>query len=814
MIKLKPLPSLMAAVSSLVVSVGASAQAAQDDSARSALTLEEVVVTATKRETSLMDTPVAVTAFNQEALTRAGINDVTGMSAMVPNFKISVDGFRGAAQLGMRGVASTNFTEVGDPNVGFHVDGVYVPRPEGALTLMYDLERAEVLRGPQGTLFGRNSTVGAINLITAKPDFSEFYGNVQAELGNYQHKQLRGTLNIPITDTFAIRLNGFANQRDAYQTVLPDLSRLDQRRAVNYGKSDRYSSKDQWAARLSALWTPTDDFSWQIALERFQNNNPGAIPAPDCNKLAGTADACGDIDTFTANTTGATDMRVDSFRSMIKYSLTDSMELSYNVGYSTLDRFQQVDTDLGVGTDQTFQNTSDFESNSHELQLQSVGDGNLEWTVGLFHFEEDNWVKAELDRAYFRTNGVDADNNPIYEHMGLRFLQPERTATSDAAFVQGTYSFTDQLRLTLGYRYTKDEKEDVDGGNYICGPTSDINGCYLQGEPVPSLTNGVFSGEPFPRLTDNSVKGEWSKGTYRVGLDYDLNATTLLYAVYATGFKGGVFTDVVTIRRTGERIDVLAGPEEVGTFEIGMKGSFLDGSMNLNAALFFSDYSDMQVTTNKNFGPERDPLPGEDPATIPDQTQLVTENAGESSINGLEVEVDWIPVENGRLTGYVSWLDAEVDDWVTKNTNFCGPRYGSAGCPEINLKGNKLPRAPEFAFTVAYEHTFYLGNGSKLIPWVSYHWEDDQYLQAFNVGTVTDLDTGELTDRYSDEIDAFETVDASLRYESADDKWFVSLYGNNLTDERVNTLFRRVGNVMFANYTQPRTYGLRFGYNW
>ncbi len=807
---LKPLPLAVAIISGIAMTANA-----QDSDDRNILALEEVVVTATKRESSLMDTPVAVTAFNQEALARAGIDDVTDMGAMVPNFKISVDGFRGAAQLGMRGVASTNFTELGDPNVGFHVDGVYVARPEGALTLMYDLERAEVLRGPQGTLFGRNSTVGAVNLITAKPDFSEFTADIQAEYGNYDHKQLRGTVNIPVSDTFAVRLNGFMNQSDAYQNVLPDNSRLDQRRAVNYGESDRYSSKDQWAARVAALWTPTDSFSWQVALERFQNNNPGAIPSPDCEKLAGSPDAClYDIDTYTANTTGATDMRIDSFRSTIKYSLTDSMELSYNVGYSTLDRFQQVDTDLGVGSDQTFQNTSDFANNSHELQLQSVGDGPLEWTVGLFHFEEDNWVKAELDRAYWSVAGTDTDGSPIYNHYALRFLQPERTADSNAAFFQGTYGFTDQLRLTMGYRYTKDKKEDVDGGNYICSPTSDIDGCYLQGEPVPSLTNGVFSGEPFPRVTDNSVKGEWSKGTYRVGLDYDLDDSTLLYGVYSTGFKGGVFTDVVTIRRTGERLDILAGPEEVGTLELGMKASLLDGSMNVNAALFFSDYNDMQVTTNKNLGPERDPLPGEDPSTIPDQTQLVTENAGKASITGLEVEVDWIPVENGRLTGYISWLDAEVDDWETKDTDFCGPRYGSAGCPNINLKGNKLPRAPEFAFTVAYEHTFYLSNGAKIVPWVSYHWEDDQYLRAFNVGTVRDLGTGEMTNRYSDKIDAFENVDASLRYSSESENWYAELYGNNLTDERTNTLYRRVGNVMFGNYTPPRTFGMRFGYSW
>ena len=178
--------------------------------------IEEIVVTATRVETDLMSTSIAVSAFSQEELTRDGVKDIRDASDLVPNFDVSFSPSDSGVQMTMRGINSNNFTEIGDPSVAFHVDGVYSPRPQGAVALMFDLERLEVMRGPQGTLFGRNSAAGSVNVITAKPTTEGVFGTIGAEVGNFGQLAVLGTLNLPVTDTFAVRGNFFVEQRDGF----------------------------------------------------------------------------------------------------------------------------------------------------------------------------------------------------------------------------------------------------------------------------------------------------------------------------------------------------------------------------------------------------------------------------------------------------------------------------------------------------------------------------------------------------------------------------------------------------------------------
>ncbi len=783
--------------------------------------LEEVVVTATKRETNLMDTPIAISAFDQAALIRNGIKDARDMGQLVPNLQLSISNSDNAVEFTLRGVGSSNNTELGDPNVGFHIDGIYSPRPQGAMALMYDLERLEVLRGPQGTLFGRNSTVGSINLITAKPDLDAFSGELQAEVGNYQHKQLRGTLNTPINDTLALRGNFFINRADSYIDHSPDFNRADQRRAGGYSASDSYGNSDQWAARLSALWQPTDTFSWQLAYEQFQDDSAGGQDLADCDRLQGSSDACDqDFWSLRTNVAGQLDLNIESVRSNIHYDLNDQLRLSYHVGYADQERQQFWDGDGGLGGTDIYLGTqnSDYESISHELQLQSTGTEPLQWIIGYFNFKEDNAILFDVDLPYLWQTGAtpapgDTTGSATHGHGALYFLQPERISKSEAYFAQGTYEITEKLNLTLGYRHTKDKKEDKDGGNYACF-SDQIDGCYLNGEQIPTLNNGLFGDNrtSIARVSDNSIKRDWSKDTFRVVFDYALDENLLLFASYATGFKSGIFTDVVTVIRTGEEIALDAGPEEVATWELGTKARLLDGSMNLSAVMFFSDYSDMQVTTVKNFGPIRDPLPAEDPDTIPQQTQLVTENAAESSINGFELEIDWAPTVNSRFTGYLAWLDARVDEWITQDTTFCDQRFGS-DCPVTDLEGNRLPRSPRWSLNLSYEYHFDLHNGATITPWIAFHWEDEYYLRPFNVDKAFDINSGQVTDRYTDKEDSFINVDATLRYQGPQENWYIELYGKNLTDETVKNRFAESEGILKGTYNPPRFYGVRAGFS-
>ena len=231
------------------------------------LTIEEVIVTATRVETNLMTTSIAVSAFDQDTLNKNGVRDIRDASDLVPNFDVTFSPVDSGVQLTMRGINSNNFTELGDPSVAFHVDGVYSPRPQGATALMFDLERLEVMRGPQGTLFGRNSAAGSVNVIPAKPSQEGVFGTLGAEMGNRNQVAVLGTLNLPVTDTIALRANFFAEQRDGYahqDSGTKDLNGIgnqgpdgipdmDQRWNHSVGDSERYGNANRWAVRLGAL---------------------------------------------------------------------------------------------------------------------------------------------------------------------------------------------------------------------------------------------------------------------------------------------------------------------------------------------------------------------------------------------------------------------------------------------------------------------------------------------------------------------------------------------------------------------------------
>ena len=320
------------------------AQEAATDKDNARNELPTVVVNATRVSTSLLKTPVAVTAITQEALSREGIHDVRGLSGTVPNLQIS-SGADSGIQINIRGVGSTNFTEIGDPAVGLHVGGLYSPRPQGALALMFDLEQVEVLRGPQGTLFGRNSTGGSVNIIPAKPEFGSTYGNAELDLGNYRKRQLNLVQNIAVNDKFALRAtvsrvkrDGWINQQqDFYDVNMPEhgfvadgIPDVDQRRNTLVPKSQYYYNRDEWAARIAGRLKLTDNVEWLLAYEKFKNNGAGDIAMKDCDQAAGTDFACtGGKWDVKVNMPGKTDMTIDTVRSNLVWNLSPNTSIEY-----------------------------------------------------------------------------------------------------------------------------------------------------------------------------------------------------------------------------------------------------------------------------------------------------------------------------------------------------------------------------------------------------------------------------------------------------------------------------------------------------
>jgi iron complex outermembrane receptor protein len=294
---------------------------------------------------------------------------------------------------------------------------------------------------------------------------------------------------------------------------------------------------------------------------------------------------------------------------------------------------------------------------------------------------------------------------------------------------------------------------------------------------------------------------ESDKTTWKLGVDWRFDADSLLFATLATGFKAAPFDSALTDPSTGETRIVEVEPEEITNLEFGYKVGLLDNRLNLTANVFFSEYENLQRTSLVKVG--------EDPILGDDIFSLLTINAAEATINGVEIEADWLVGDNGRLSGWVTWLDATFDDFPNQqDAFFCAERFpdnppvNGSQCPIENLAGNTLAKAPEWSFTVSYEHTFELPNGGSVVPWINVHWEDDYFLRDQNVTEAP----------YRDAQDSWATVDLNLRYNSPEGNWYAELYGTNVTDELVATRIDQFGGSVTNNYNEPRMWGGRFGF--
>lgn len=337
----------------------------------------EIIVTATKRETNLMQTPIAVTAMDQQALDEKGVQDVVDLGSLVPGLIVGHSPSDSGVQVSIRGISSNNFTEIGDPTVGIHIDGVYSPRPQAGLALMFDTEQVEILRGPQGTLFGRNSTAGAINIKNKKPQLGEWSAKIDLGAGAYNKKAARGWANLALHDKFALRISGMTEQADSYITQEKDefdldfdaerdgstagpndfpadgIVNTDQRRNHDVDDSDAYFNTDQWAFRAALRFQPIDNMDWVVSYDKFQDDGAGRLSLKDCEKAEGTFFACDGHDSLYAsvNVPGKMDFSIETLRSVFEYQFNDYLQFEYRVAHAKQSRFQQYDGDAGAFVD-------------------------------------------------------------------------------------------------------------------------------------------------------------------------------------------------------------------------------------------------------------------------------------------------------------------------------------------------------------------------------------------------------------------------------------------------------------------------------
>jgi iron complex outermembrane receptor protein len=496
----------------------------------------DIVVTANKRETSAQSTAIALTAFDQKTLAANGATDLRSLQNVAPTLQIGMSGTN--TLLTIRGISSRDFTEIGDPAVAVSVDNFYIQRAAALNASVFDVERVEVLRGPQGTLYGRNATAGAINISSVKPTLGVVKGIGALEYGNYNTLRAEGAVNLPIGDTVAIRASFLSSNRDGY--------------SANAGVPRNGDDDNTQAARLHILFKPTSRLTMLLTGEYtkvggvgpvaygqpYTFTAPGVVNHDDVNIISRKA--------WALNTPGNLDIQTKSVRGEINYDL-DFAKISYFGGYRKFLYHRVNDTDgTAINTNAgylTFPQNENEDTQNHELRITSSDNGPFTWQTGVYYFKERN----ELLSFFGSSNTVP----PTYS----RTFSYNVGAESKAAFAQVGYKLTEQLQVEGGIRYSSDSKFRV-GYNIISGV----------------------------RTAQNSTT-KANKVTWHAGINAKLTPENLLYAKVDTGYKSGGFTDLNEY-----------GPETVTAYEVGSKNRFFNDRVQANLTGFYYDYSGLQVS--------------------------------------------------------------------------------------------------------------------------------------------------------------------------------------------------------------------------
>ncbi|MEE8339151.1 MAG: TonB-dependent receptor [Xanthomonadales bacterium] len=745
--------------------------------------LEEITVTAQKRKSTVMDTPLAVSAFDQTALDRIGINKAEELTLAVPNFKFGDLnlGF-GGAQFTIRGISNDAITNDGDPSIAVYQGGVYLPRISSGNALFYDLERVEVLRGPQGTLYGRNTTSGAINVIPNAPSHETEY-EFKLGAGSDSFFEALGVANGSLVDgTLAGRLAVYYATRDGLRNNSP--------------ASDG-DDLEESAFRASLLWTPSDTVSLLFTGDYFEQTPNGTVMAaipfdrPD-DPTPFQYPFITDPQSFPLNAPADTDNNDWGLKAELNWNF-GNIDLTYLISVRGNQRAGLVDRD---GTEQlpraedlcrfsgpftagciananittgNFAVTDvDSDSISSELRLASNGDGKFNWIVGGYYFKEEQ--DTEFDAFLEGLSGTGFIAPLLGAPPPLLSGQPavrinrftNQTQESIAAFGEAYFDFgpQDQFRFTLGLRFTEDEKDDGDG-SYVgftlepltapptvdSGPTSIIPGV------APICTAGSVI---IYRCQLRQQEDDWSKTTWKVGMDWRTENDWLIWGSVGTGYRAGGFNDANTYN-----------PEEITAYEFGVKGRNASGTLQTDFSLFYYDFQDQQVSQVV-------------------AAQIITRNAAESTIQGAELVLNWLITENTRADITLAYLDAEYDVF----TDVDDPQ--SPGVQPIDLSGNSLPKAPEFSLNIGLiPYTWHFGNGGTLTPRINFHWEDDFSLLPFNNPQNLQSD--------------YTRTDLRLLYQTGDGKWLVEAWVKNVEDDDVlGAQFTTPNNLL----TPPQVVGL------
>ncbi|WP_421849247.1 TonB-dependent receptor [Novosphingobium sp.] len=724
------------------MATAATAQTAQTDQQpdpRNGNQIEEIIVTAQKRETTLQATPIAINAFSKKMLADRNIDEASRLTVQVPNLTLQT--FQGNALISVRGIGSDSITTGGDPAVAFHVDGVYSARSTAPEGLFYDLQRIEVLRGPQGTLYGRNATAGSVNLITNPAVLNAASAEGDVMLGNYARRRLRGIINVPlVNDRIGLRISGVYDRHDGY---LHNLN--------NPGNSpddlDTYSIRGQLRFRIN------NDAN--LTLRTTISNRGGTGPSikvtgPFRPIMVGPytfpVDGAGpfgygahpnpdDPRQIYLNGNDSIHISTKAVTGTFEWTLPD--EFAGGATFRLISGWQKQtyrywhDSDATDATILYSRVGQASEQYSVEAQLVSPSGKPVEWIAGIYGFHENGADSAGVDYSPAPA-ALSIPSVPIQLDLALR-------SKSFATFGQATYKLADRLKFTAGLRYTRDEKAGI---------------------------NTTSIGGPISTMAETRV---WNALTGKASVDFAATPENLFYLSFGRGYKAGGFA-------AGQP---SFNPEKLNALEFGSKNFFLNRSVQVNAAVFYYDYRDLQVS-----------FVGSGAGGAP---VFLTENAANSKIYGAELEFSARPSKAFSVDGAVTYLHARYKDYVTIDP--ADPLLRS-----VSLDGAQIPNSPKFTAHLGLQYDASLHSAGRLTARVDGFYSSHVLLRSFDVHPYDDQPN-------------YTRSSASLKWHTPADRYEVEIFVDNIENRNVKVRgdYVQIINQFRATYAPPRTIGIRFG---
>jgi iron complex outermembrane receptor protein len=749
--------TLSLAIACAILPMAAWAQDAQPQATQAAeakqATLDTITVTARKREETLQDVPVAVTAFTADALDKLNVDDLGDLDAQVPNLTVyAARGSSSTITAYIRGVGQSDPLWGVDPGVGLYLDDVYIARPQGGLLDVFDVERVEVLRGPQGTLYGKNTIGGAIKYIS-RPLAPEFDGWAAVTLGNYGQRDVKAAVGGGLggNDALRARISVADMHRDGF--------------GENLVTGADVSDKDITAFRINVGAFVTDDFNVQFAVDHIDDTsgvraaqmlapNPFApsifAPNPNAPENAPLPGNRFDVRNGMPNINDT---------EVLGMSMTANFRLNEDVSFKYIWAKRESDTETNIDFDTLQSRTADVkafyndEQNTHELQVNYDAGGRARGVMGIYSF--DGFAGGQVLNNFFNLSFGDT--------QGTVYTQ------STAVYADWTFDLTGKLKLDVGARYTDEDKHAVV-----------VNRCYSNAT-FSTLANCAGLATPIAAGFDKSIG--FKNTSPKISLDYQVNDDIMVYGLASRGFKSGGYN----IRAQATAVPRSAEPfqdEQVDSYEMGTKMGLLDHSLFLNLAYFYNKYDDIQLSVFNEYT-----TPSGVRAFFGDFT-----NAGAGTVQGFEAEYQWLAGEHFVISGNVAWLDAQYDEYIFKGVNIADQQ--------------EFTNAPDFSGALNLEYRTDLGDMGNLSARLGYSYQSEV---TATTEVVRDPITGARTNPITQ--DGYGLVNANVTWR-LDNQWSFVLAGSNLADKEYLTtgyVIPALG-VRTGFYGNPRQYSLTVKY--